>query len=212
MAALSATEEMIRIPAGGFLYGEGRTPLTIQRDYWIDRVPVTNAQYQRYFDSLTEAERRLREPDTWSGGTFPDGKADHPVTGISSEDALAFAAWAGKRLPTEQEWEMAARGLDGRTYPWGEGLDPQRCNVSESGIADTTPVDRYPSGASPFGCLDMAGNVWEWCDSWYQEGVYRILRGGSHDESGERAICAHRKSFMPDLRNYDIGFRCAKDS
>jgi serine/threonine-protein kinase len=205
-------DDMVLIAGGPFLYGEERSASEIPYDYYIDRVPVTNADYKRYLDSLSDLERPAREPDEWRGGTFPQGKADHPVTGINSEDAMAYAAWASKRLPTEQEWEKAARGTDGRTYPWGEGLDPKRCNVSESGIADTTPVGSFPQGASPYGCLDMAGNVWEWCETWYQEGVYRIIRGGSHDESGEVAYCARRKSFMPDLRNYDIGFRCAKNA
>ena len=105
-------------------------------------------------------------PSHWGGKAPPDELRDHPVVYVSWRDCVAYAEWAGVRLLTEQEWEKAARGIDGRVYPWGDEFDSARCNTYESGIGATTPVGRYsPGGDSPCGCADMAGNVWEWTAS-----------------------------------------------
>ena len=123
------------------------------------------------------------------------------MVGVSYYEAEAYAAWAGKRLPTEKEWERAARGTDGREYPWGNEFDSEKCNTKESKIGKTTRVTRYPNGISPAGCYDMAGNVWEWTSSWYDdERTVRVLRGGSWDIGRDVARCADRDRDLPNGR------------
>ncbi len=129
-------------------------------------VPVTNELYQHGVRAT-----RLRPPITWRGDAMPLELATHPVVDVSWEEANIFARWVSAEsgitwsLPTEAQWEKAARGTDGRQYPWGNTFDPTRCNVRQAGRTGTTPVGSYPDGASPFGILDMAGNVWEWTNS-----------------------------------------------
>ena len=142
------------------------------------------------------------------------------MVGVSYYEVEAFAAWSSKRLPTEKEWERAARGTDGREYPWGNEFDPEKCNTEESKIGKTTRVTRYPNGISAVGCYDMAGNVWEWTDSWYDDddnnnnnnnnNTMRVLRGGSWDFDRDDARCADRSRFHPIIRFIFIGFRCAR--
>jgi formylglycine-generating enzyme required for sulfatase activity len=130
------------------------------------RTPVTN---ELYLEWLRASGARI--PVTWRGGALAPEQARHPVVDVSWDDALAFANWlsaaTGTRwqLPAEAQWEKAARGTDGRVFPWGDSFDAARCNVREAGRAGTTPVGMYPAGASPYGVLDMAGNVWEWTRS-----------------------------------------------
>jgi TatA/E family protein of Tat protein translocase len=182
--------------------------------YYIDETPVTNEEYKRFVDATGH-----RVPYGWNENwrTFPEGKGAHPVVNVNWDDANAYARWAGKRLPTEAEWEKAARGTDGRRYPWGNEFDSSRCNSWESGIHTTTPVGRYsPRGDSPYGVKDMAGNVWEWCADWYDEnyyknspkenpkgpasGRYRVLRGGSWNFGSNDVRAASRNYYDPDDR------------
>ncbi|MGB8984250.1 MAG: SUMF1/EgtB/PvdO family nonheme iron enzyme [Anaerolineales bacterium] len=136
-------------------------------DYYMMRYPVTNEQYARFVK-----ETGHRAPLFWSNGSFPDGKADHPVVGVSYYDAIAFCAWAAEttglpvRLPTEPEWEKAARGAEARLYTWGNEWKKGLCNLSEEKLNGTSPVECYsPQGDSPYGIADMGGNVQEWCSS-----------------------------------------------
>jgi len=194
---------MVTIPAGEFLYGEDKQRIRLP-EYRIAKTPVTNAQYKAFVDATG-----YPAPDHWENGQIPQGKADHPVVNVNWEDALAFCVWAGCRLPTEKEWEKAARGTDGRDYPWGNGWEAGHCNTEEAGIKDTTPVTRYPRGASPYGLLDMAGNVWEWCKDWSDDDrKWKVLRGGAWHLSQDSARCAFRLGASPDLRNIVVGFRC----
>jgi formylglycine-generating enzyme required for sulfatase activity len=195
-------KEMVRVPAGAFLYGDEKEEIQ-QLEFWIDRTPVTNAEYARFV-----AATGHEPPQHWKGKTPPRKIADHPVVHVSWHDAVAYAEWAGKRLPTEQEWEKAARGTDGRKYPWGDHAPTSElCNFggNERG---TTPVGKYsPQGDSPCGCADMAGNVWEWTAS--DSGTGRkVLRGGAWLDRWHvvRAADRNRDALVGRLSN--VGFRC----
>jgi len=157
--------QMVEIPAGEFLMGtdrkqsnvHNRPQNTVYTDaYKIDKYPVTNAQYARFV-----AATSYRPPLHWKDGKVPEGEETHPVTMVSWKNANDYAKWAGKRLPTEAEWEKAARGTDGRRWPWGDNMDPARLNTYYN-IGRTTSYDTYPEGASVYGVMDMAGNVNEW--------------------------------------------------
>lgn len=196
---------MVTIPAGEFLYGHEKERVHLP-EYRLARTPVTNAQYKAFVEATGQ-----RAPDHWEGGCIPEGKQDHPVLYVSWEDAQAFCKWAGCRLPTEREWEKGARGTDGRAYPWGDKWEEGRCNSLEAAIGDTTPVGRYPGGASPYGLLDMAGNVWEWCEDWYSsERTYKVLHGGCWGNYWRYVRVADRNSGNPRSHNREyFGFRCA---
>jgi formylglycine-generating enzyme required for sulfatase activity len=199
-------KEMVRIPAGTFLYGEEKRERELP-EFWIDKTPVTNAEYVRFV-----AGTGHKPPEHWKGKRPPEEIADHPVIYITWHDAAAYAEWAGKRLPTEEEWEKAARGTDGRTYPWGEEEPtPELCNYGEN-EGGTTPVGKYsPQGDSPYGCVDMAGNVWEWAASDYEKGG-KVLRGGSWVSYAYDVRCANRYRLDPVLTRHVNGFRCARGS
>ncbi|MCP4543647.1 MAG: SUMF1/EgtB/PvdO family nonheme iron enzyme [Chloroflexi bacterium] len=224
--------EWIEIPAGEFwMGGEGEydgKPVhrVFLEQFQISRVPITNAQY-RLFVEATDRE----PPKHWEEKRPPKGKASHPVVHVTWHDAIAYCEWlsgaTGKRitLPSEAEWEKAARGnKDQRTYPWGETFDATRCNSSELGLGDTTSVGVFPDGASPYGVLDMAGNVWEWTRSlWGKDYPYdpadgredlaasdehsRVLRGGSFAFDLRFGRCAYRYYNPPRFRNRNFGFR-----
>jgi formylglycine-generating enzyme required for sulfatase activity len=240
--------EMVPVPAGEFLMGTLEADVyatarghSIERKYIereiprhkvfvqefeIGKYPVTNFQYQPFVqDTGHEPPRR------WKGDQYPEGMGDHPVVYVTWHDAVAYCKWlsekTGKpyRLPSEAEWERAARGTDAREFPWGNEWDAKKCNSKEGGPGTTTPVGQYsPHGDSPYGVVDMAGNVWEWCDDWlkaYQvnsfpdEGygeTYKVLRGGSWNHGRVGARCAYRNWFEPKYWNDDVGFRCARDA
>jgi formylglycine-generating enzyme required for sulfatase activity len=199
-------KEMVRIPAGEFLYGGKKEKIKLP-EFWIDKTPVTSAEYARFV-----AATGHEPPQHWKGKTPSKQIADHPVTYVSWQDAAAYAKWAGKRLPTEQEWEKAARGTDGRQYPWGE-QQPMRelCNFGNN-EKGTTPVGKYsPQGDSPYGCVDMAGNVWEWTASDYDKSN-KVLRGGSWRNDADLVRSASRFWYNPGYRLNNVGFRCARGS
>ncbi|MDY6874711.1 MAG: bifunctional serine/threonine-protein kinase/formylglycine-generating enzyme family protein [Chloroflexota bacterium] len=231
--------EMVGIPAGEFLRGSkerDKKALASEKpqrqiylsDYWIGKHPVTNAQYAVF----VEATGR-RPPEHWEGSRPPEGKEDHPVVNVSWWDALAYCHWlaevTGKpyRLPTEAQWEKASRGTDGRTYPWGNRWDDQKCNTKEGNKRGTTPVGTFsPAGDSPYGCTDMAGNVLEWTANWYREDYYahssisqdpygpasgavKVLRGGSWSSNRMTARCANRYKGNQTATSPEAGFRCA---
>jgi gamma-glutamyl hercynylcysteine S-oxide synthase len=195
--------------------------------FYIDRYPVTNEQYKAFLDASHyhphDDHNFLRD---WHNGTYPSGWAKRPVTWVSLEDARAYAAWAGKRLPHEWEWQYAAQGADGRIYPWGNQWNPNAVPAPDKGRSLTAPADvtAHSLGASPFGVMDMVGNVWQWTDE-FEDAHTRsaILRGGSYyqpqgsmwyfpqayrlDEHGKYLLMA------PGLdRSGTIGFRCAADA
>ncbi|HRB81924.1 MAG TPA: SUMF1/EgtB/PvdO family nonheme iron enzyme, partial [Nitrospira sp.] len=147
----------------------------------IDLTPVTNAQYAEFLhDSGYQPQHRKNFLKHWTNRTPPVGMEEHPVVYVGLEDARAYAAWAGKQLPTEEEWQYAAQGASGLKYPWGEVMEPRRCNAGETGA--TTNVTAFPDGRSPFGCYDMCGNTWEWTESERTDGRTRfcMIRGGSY--------------------------------
>jgi formylglycine-generating enzyme required for sulfatase activity len=232
---MEVPEGMVWVPPGPFIMGgedeEGGTRVVrLEQGVFVARTPVTNAEFSRFVEAtgyVTTAEEegwgyaldrekveyvKTRGAD-WRHPEGPDssieGRMDHPVVQVSWHDAAAYAEWAGVRLLTEQEWEKAARGIDGRIYPWGDAFDSDRCNTYGSGIGTTTPVGRYSSnGDSPCGCADMAGNVWEWTASEWESGsAPRVLRGGSWASNRNYARCASRNGPEPDGWDYLIGFR-----
>jgi len=198
--------DMILIPAGDFLMGDEKQSVHVDA-FYIDKVPVTNAEYAKF----VEATGHPPPPD-WEerGGTYPPDRANHPVVFVNWFDAQDYAAWAGKRLLTEAEWEKAARGTDGRLYPWGDWFDKVMCNASEAGIGGTTPVGKYsPFGDSPYKVCDMAGNVWEWtATDWAPGSSSKVQRGGSFVNRGSYARCAYRYLGVPEPRTPNVGFRC----
>jgi formylglycine-generating enzyme required for sulfatase activity len=241
--------EMVFIPAGEFTMGSTQSELdalakqytpdsdkgdgsqhkAILDSYYIYRTPVTVAQYLKFCDDTGHS----KPPATIINPNW--GKRDHPIVNVSYHDALAYCEWAGVKLPTEAQWEKAARGTDARTYPWGNVFDSYKlwCLHSPAFVnysGGTAPVDSFPDGASPFGVLDMAGNVAQWCSDWYDKDFpssrlaternpenqsfgamkYRVLRGGSWRGTGP--VCfrsAYRDDFGPNSRYDDVGFRCA---
>jgi len=216
---------MVYVPAGQFIYGaESESNLrvgTVEKAFWIDRFPVTNAEFCRFLNERgNQKEGGVEWIDLKSSRisgkkgrySVQSGYENHPVICVSWYGAAAYARWADKQLPTEREWEKAARGIDGRQYPWGEEFAVERCNTRESGIGGTTEVGKYgKAGASPYGAEEMAGNVLEWTESLHTEGEeYRVVRGGSWDVLRDVAACAFRYDFLPWGRDLDVGFRCAR--
>ena len=198
--------------------------------FQIAKYPITYAQYELFVNSDGYQNKNYWSPAGWewkgdkiTPRYWQDEKwhvADHPVNGVSWYEAYAFTQWLSAQtgdkitLPTEQQWQRTAQGDDGREYPWGNGFAKERCNTDESGIGKTTPVTQYPQGASPFGVMDMSGNVWEWCLTDFKTGSVdidntnsRILRGGSFGRRSDAAACAGRNYFSPDYWFVSYGFR-----
>jgi iron(II)-dependent oxidoreductase len=235
-------ETEITIPAGSFVMGTD-SPMANEQDrpqhkvtlpaYKIDKYPVTNAQYARFV-----AATGHRAPSGWPGGRIPKGQALRPVTLVSWSDAAAYAKWAGKRLPTEAEFEKAGRGTDGRRWPWGNQMDPERLNTNNN-RERVTDVTEYANGASPYGVMGMAGNVEEWTADDFapypgsdappelfqvKEGAsasapggraplkhFKVIRGGSWKGDPFSTSLYHRNSQLPEKASDFYGFRCAAD-
>jgi formylglycine-generating enzyme required for sulfatase activity len=195
--------------------------------FYIDKYEVTNRQFQAFANATgyqTDAEKK-NEARTWRT-EFTAGKEGHPAVWMSWNDANAYCKWAGKRLPTEAEWEKAARGTDARLWPWGNNWDNKRLNMSDGGRKTTTQVGSFADGASPYGALDMAGNVWEWVNDWYGFGYYqsgentdpqgpeggedRVLRGGGYNNGIHEVRTATRHKGGASGYAPDHGFRCAR--
>jgi formylglycine-generating enzyme required for sulfatase activity len=201
-------------------------------DFEIAQYPVTNVEYYQFVFATG-----YRLPKAWIGFSYPDDEAYHPVAGISKIDAEAYIQWLNResrntfRLPTEAEWERAARGTDGRIFPWGNTFDPWRCNTLESGKQGTMPVGSYsPGGDSPCGASDMVGNVWEWTSTCfgpypYQEAnqvdcqpgkkperIHYVVRGGAWYYSRKFARCTAREGMQADFLSASLGFRLARTS
>jgi formylglycine-generating enzyme required for sulfatase activity len=250
-AQLVFEPQMIRIPAGRFLMGSTKEQVAQAvkdgadknwviweqpqhsvelSEYSIGKYPITNREYQAFV-----RDAKYKPPRGWDGDQFSAEKGSHPVVNVSWEDANAYCKWLSEktskqyRLPTEAEWEKAARGEDGRIYPWGNEFDPQKANTSQAKIGDTSDVGKFsPQGDSPSGCADMAGNVWEWCNDWFNENEYkerqasvvkdpqgpykgntRVLRGGSFDSNLRNARCVSRNRYDPRYFRNNYSFRVA---
>lgn len=207
-------EGMVLVPAGPFIMGandsapdENPRREVELKAYYIDKFEVTNARFQAVFPEHV----------------FPKGQEEFPVGNVSWNQATDYARALGKRLPTEAEWEKAARGTDGRDFPWGRDFDMNFCNTKEREVNECMKVGSSLGGVSPFGCYDMAGNVHEWVDNWYEAypgntavtkdygQIYRILRGGSYADPQFQARCARRHFDRMDAKLPTYGFRCAKD-
>ncbi len=231
---------MVLVPAGEFTMGsnegnEDEKPVhRVSLDaYYLDKYEVTVGQYAKFLEA-----RGVNGPPMWTTMDQPPHQK-RPVVNVDWSDASTYCEWAGKRLPTEAEWEKAARGTDGRTYPWGnEPPDPFRANYGKekwNNHAVLVPVGQLKDGKSPYGIYDLAGNVWEWVSDWYdpdyyttspsrnpkgpENGKYKVLRGGSWDLAPENLRSSRRDLNIPSAsdynspsyRNFNSGFRCAKD-
>ena len=226
----SVTDIMIEIPAGPFTMGSDDTDPedgpAQQMDlaaYEIDRFEVTNADFDVFAKTtgyLTYAEQQGLAG--WRN-EWDMGEDNHPVAIVTWDDATAYCEWLGKRLPTEAEWEKAARGEDGRRFPWGSDWDPSKANVKETGLRGTVAVGSFGAGSSAYGADDMTGNVWEWTADWYQAypgntagdpyygEQFRVTRGGGWFDEEPQSTTYNRNAADPTkTANDDLGFRCAR--
>ena len=248
-ASPNAPEGMVLIPSGEFIMGtdsqqansDQRPAHTVYLNtFYIDKYEVTNAQYEEFILAGGYQKKKFWTTEGWDfiqknkiqaplkyGQNSVSTEPDHPVIGVSWYEANAYATWAGKRLPTEAEWEKAARGTDRRIYPWGNEMDFSKLNYFPHSIK-LLKVGSFPQGASPYHIMDMAGSLWEWTADWYGEtyyaqsplknpkgpdnGKYRVLRGGGWDSIRLQLQCTYRYYDKEDRRTYNIGFRCAKDA
>ncbi|MGC1370897.1 MAG: SUMF1/EgtB/PvdO family nonheme iron enzyme, partial [Candidatus Sulfotelmatobacter sp.] len=251
-AVAAAPEGMIRIPGAHFLFKvagieiEGLDDIGVDvqypwedsprrfhehpmeiKSFYVDKYPVTNAQFKKFLDSSRyHPKDDLNFLRDWKDGTYPEGWGNKPVTWVSQEDARAYASWAGKRLPHEWEWQYAAQGTDGRLYPWGNEWDASAVPVPDKSRTMRGPdaVDAHPKGASPFGVMDLVGNVWQWTEEFQDEHTRAgILRGGSYYEPQGSIwyfpqaykLGEHGKLLLtaPSMdRSGALGFRCVQDA
>jgi formylglycine-generating enzyme required for sulfatase activity len=222
---------MVAVAGGSFQIGSDAADADVYskpahsvtvKPFFIDKTEVTNAQYKEFVDKTGHTT-----PTGWAGGTFPPGADQLPVVNVTWRDAVAYATWAGKRLPTEAEWEVAARGADGRLYPWGSNWDASAANVDQK-AGGLKPVGSSPRSASPCGADDMVGNVWEWTatdyepypgstatwpkdDAGKERRPIKIIRGGAFS-TGSKVNATWRGFYEPDKPGDRLGFRCAKDA
>lgn len=231
-------EVMVLIPAGKFIMGsdpeDEKRGIMVGIDeqpqrqvklkaFYIDKFETTNTQYQKFIDATDN-----KTPFDWESRSYPEGEDNWPVSHIDWYDAKAYCEWAGKRLPTEAEWEKAARGTDARIYPWGNEFDAEKLNTREWNKykVERVKVGNFPEGASPYGLLDMAGSVWEWTADWYDAypgskikgranfgKIYKVARGGAWNTIGkELARTNMRYTYRPEVSYHCyIGVRCVKD-
>jgi len=218
-------ESMVIVPAGWFLMGQNEGPRSNQPQgevyldsFAIDKTEVTKEHFARFLEET--GDKKTIE--------IIAAQANEPVVGVLWREADAYCRWAGKRLPTEAEWEKAARGTDGRRYPWGNEWEPDYANVKESGFGDVIAVGSYPEGASPYGVLDMAGNAAEWVSDYFDFTYYayasdhnptgprqvmdHVLRGGSWASPNTLAQTFFRDSSHSTRPNLRVGFRCAQST
>ena len=234
--------KMVFVPKGEFLMGslneEGNADEQPQRlvsvdDFWIDQTEVTNAMYEKCFKSgvcSLPADVRFSEASySVHGNYFSNSEFDDfPVVNVTWSQAKTYCTWAGQTLPTEAQWEKAARGTEGIKYPWGNDWASQYITNYDNNSGITVKVDSYPGGASPYGALNMAGNAWEWVSDWYDEtyysdqinenptgpedGTFKVMRGGSWINSAPGIRTAQRGRELPESFNNTIGFRCVKNT
>jgi formylglycine-generating enzyme required for sulfatase activity len=195
-------KQMVLIEAGVFLGGVNNEPHWLPA-FYLDVYPTSNADYARFIAATGHPA-----PQYWTDGSYPAGRGNHPVVFVSWHDAMAYATWAQKTLPTSAQWEKAARGAHGKNYPWGSSASPAKCNCRESGPGETTAVDCYHSGTSPYGVYDLCGNTWEWTSSHSAPGRYE-LKGGAFTSPFARATPAVFNDSSSKMLDDDTGFRCA---
>jgi formylglycine-generating enzyme required for sulfatase activity len=216
---------LVLIPEGEFLAGEDKFKVHLPA-YYLALYPVTFAQYKRFID---ETKYNNWKPPDWNDINWDSN--DPVFFAVSWDDAQAYCRWAGLRLPSELEWEKGARGIDGREYPWGNEWDSKKCvnSVDEMWVilGGSRSIFRYSNSLSPWGLSQMAGNVWEWCEDWYDANAYdrykkgdlvmpssgssRVIRGGTmEDRNPDSFCCAFRNYRRLDSYRLDCGFRCAK--
>lgn len=228
-ATPAVTDVMVEIPGGPFTMGtdngspdEGPAHEVDVPTFQMDKFDVTNADYAIFVQATgyeTYAEKNKTGP-TWRD-KYSAGKDNHPVVYVTWNDAVAYCTWLAKRLPSEAEWEKAARGPQDFIYPWGNDWDPTQANVKESGLRGTTAVGSYPPNS--YGLFDMAGNVWQWTGSWYEAypgnttpdpyygEKFRVVRGGGWFEEAPQVTAYNRNAADPNATAHDdLGFRCAK--
>jgi formylglycine-generating enzyme len=229
-------EEMVEIPAGEFILGsdqggfnEKPAHTAFLETYWIDRYEVTNQQYMEFVEAT--GHRQPGPPSRYARKLEVLRGPRQPIVYVSWHDADKYCGWKGKRLPSEKEWEKAIRGTDGRTWPWGEGLNSHPANFAgeADGFLVAAPVGSFPRDQSEFGVFDGAGNVMEWTDDWYVENLYsqetsgskgsdqppstyKTMRGSGYTSHGVDLRITNRSFMVPDFRDETIGFRCARSN
>jgi serine/threonine-protein kinase len=222
----AAPDGMVFVPGGTFKMGrndgdelERPAHIVEVKPFFIDRNEVTNEEYQRFISAT-----KRRAPAHWVGGKVPDGQMKLPVVNVSWGDANAYARWAKKRLPGEAEWEFAARGTDARVYPWGNEWKPDYANAGQGRKGRILEAGSYAPGASPFGALDMCGNVWEWTASDFKDypgskipsafvgAGLKVIRGGAYDATPKNSTTTYRGAVSPDGAYDKTGFRCVRNA